>query len=130
MAKPGAGKLKMQAVRKKQWNNTTKSLKRTGRALKKGFKVSKRRKKGCYVATCVYGSYDCPEVWTLRRYRDNVLDKSLIGKLFIRSYYFVSPTMVRIFGKNNLIKNHWKTILDRFVQLLNRRGFENTPYSD
>lgn len=21
---------------------------------------------GCYVATCVYGSYDCPEVWTLR----------------------------------------------------------------
>ena len=22
---------------------------------------------GCYVATAVYGSYDCPEVWTLRR---------------------------------------------------------------
>src|SRR5699024_12626084 len=21
---------------------------------------------GCYVATAVYGSYDCPEVWTLR----------------------------------------------------------------
>lgn len=27
-------------------------------------------RKGCYVATCVYGSYDCPEVWTLRRFRD------------------------------------------------------------
>ena len=25
---------------------------------------------GCYVATCIYGSYDCPQVWTLRRYRD------------------------------------------------------------
>ena len=25
---------------------------------------------GCYVATAVYGSYDCPEVWVLRRYRD------------------------------------------------------------
>ena len=24
----------------------------------------------CYVATAVYGSYDCPEVWTLRRFRD------------------------------------------------------------
>ena len=23
--------------------------------------------RGCYVATAVYGSYDCPEVWTLRR---------------------------------------------------------------
>ena len=28
---------------------------------------------GCYVATAVYGSYDCPEVWTLRRYRDYTL---------------------------------------------------------
>ena len=23
---------------------------------------------GCYVATAVYGSYDCPQVWTLRRF--------------------------------------------------------------
>lgn len=23
-------------------------------------------KNGCYIATCVYGSYDCPQVWTLR----------------------------------------------------------------
>ena len=30
-------------------------------------------KAGCYVATSVYGSYDCPEVWTLRRFRDEVL---------------------------------------------------------
>lgn len=28
---------------------------------------------GCYVATAVYGSYDCPQVWTLRRFRDNTL---------------------------------------------------------
>ena len=21
-------------------------------------------KSGCYIATCVYGSYDCPQVWT------------------------------------------------------------------
>ena len=25
---------------------------------------------GCYIATCVYGSYDCPQVLTLRRFRD------------------------------------------------------------
>ncbi len=31
------------------------------------------KKNGCYIATCVYGSYDCPEVWTLRRFRDDVL---------------------------------------------------------
>lgn len=27
----------------------------------------------CYVATAVYGSYDCPQVWILERYRDYTL---------------------------------------------------------
>ncbi len=31
---------------------------------------------GCYIATAVYGSYDCPEVWVLRRYRDYKLSKT------------------------------------------------------
>lgn len=30
----------------------------------------KPKSKACYIATSVYGSYDCPEVWTLRRFRD------------------------------------------------------------
>ena len=33
---------------------------------------------GCYVATCVYGSYDCPQVWTLRRFRDNTLAETML----------------------------------------------------
>ena len=40
-------------------------------------------KSGCYVATCVYGSYDCPEVWRLRRYRDEYLDAHWWGRYFI-----------------------------------------------
>ena len=35
---------------------------------------------GCYIATCVYGSYDCPEVWTLRRFRDCTLEKTWYGR--------------------------------------------------
>ena len=27
----------------------------------------------CYIATAVYGSYDCPQVWVLRRFRAEVL---------------------------------------------------------
>lgn len=41
---------------------------------------------GCYIATCVYGSYDCPQVWTLRRFRDYTLDETWYGRLFIRCY--------------------------------------------
>ena len=58
---------------------------------------------GCYVATCVYGSYDCPQVWTLRRFRDNMLAESRPGRAFIRVYYAVSPTLVKWFGGDALV---------------------------
>ena len=56
---------------------------------------SEQEKGGCYVATCVYGSYDCPEVWVLRRFRDQYLEKSVIGHSLVRIYYAVSPSVVK-----------------------------------
>ncbi len=47
---------------------------------------STRKSGGCYVATCVYGSYDCPQVWTLRRFRDDIMAQSVAGRLFIKFY--------------------------------------------
>jgi hypothetical protein len=85
---------------------------------------------GCYVATCVYGSYDCPEVWTLRRYRDYKLAKTWYGRAFIRLYYAVSPPIVKWFGKTKWFKKMWKGTLDRMVKNLENKGFENTPYND
>ena len=85
---------------------------------------------GCYVATCVYGSYDCPQVWTLRRYRDNTLDSTWYGRAFIRVYYAISPTLVKWFGKTKWFKKMWKGKLDRMVKKLNEQGVENTPYQD
>ena len=85
---------------------------------------------GCYVATCVYGSYDCPQVWTLRRFRDNMLAKSFGGRAFIRFYYAVSPTIVKWFGQTYWFKCLWKEKLDNLVDKLNEQGVENTPYED
>lgn len=85
---------------------------------------------GCYVATCVYGSYDCPEVWTLRRYRDNTLAESWYGRAFIRVYYALSPTLVKWFGETKWFKKMWQGKLDRMVKKLNGQGVENTPYQD
>ena len=85
---------------------------------------------GCYVATCVYGSYDCPEVWTLRRFRDNTLAKSVLGRSFIRTYYAVSPTIVKLFGNTKWFKAMWKKPLDKFVADLQAKGFLNTKYDD
>ena len=97
------------------------------------FELSEERAKsqgGCYVATCVYGSYDCPQVWTLRRYRDDTLASTWYGRAFIRTYYAVSPTLVKWFGKTKWFKKMWQGKLDRMVRRLNASGVADTPYND
>ena len=84
----------------------------------------------CYVATAVYGSYDCPEVWTLRRFRDFTLDETWYGRLFIKAYYATSPTFVKHFGNVKLFKSQGKKLLDKWVAELNSKGYESTPYKD
>ena len=85
---------------------------------------------GCYIATAVYGSYDCPQVWTLRRFRDYTLAKTWYGRTFIRLYYAISPTLVKWFGKTEWFRNLWKPKLDRLVNKLTAKGVENTRYND
>ena len=85
---------------------------------------------GCYIATAVYGSYDCPQVWTLRRFRDDRLAANWFGRVFIRCYYAVSPTLVKWFGDTAWFKKLWKGSLDRLVNKLRAEGVEETPYED
>ena len=85
---------------------------------------------GCYVATAVYGSYDCPQVWTLRRYRDNMLASTWYGRLFIKTYYATSPTIVMMFSKRKWFNWICKSKLDRMVENLQSRGYDDTPYQD
>ena len=88
------------------------------------------QKKGCYIATCVYGSYDCPEVWTLRRFRDDNLAKTKAGKLFIHVYYAVSPKLVNRFGSTRVFNHFWRKKLDKMVIKLKKHGYYDTPYED
>lgn len=85
---------------------------------------------GCYVATAVYGSYDCPQVWTLRRYRDYTLAETWFGRAFIKTYYATSPTMVKWFGKTSWFKSIGKKLLDKKVQKLNEEGVSDLQYDD
>ena len=92
--------------------------------------IQSSKSEGCYIATCVYGSYDCPQVWTLRRYRDNTLATTWYGKAFIRTYYAISPTLVKWFGHTNWFKKLWVRTLNKMVESLQSNGVESTPYSD
>ena len=73
-------------------------------------------------------SYEYSQVWTLRRYRDFKLAKSVFGRLFITVYYAVSPSIVNLFGDIEWIVGLWKKLLDRKVAKLNQEGYEDSPY--
>ena len=73
---------------------------------------------------------NCPEVWTLRRYRDYKLAETWYGRAFVRLYYAVSPTLVRKFGKTEWFKKMWRGRLDKMVKKLQAEGYESTPYED
>lgn len=90
----------------------------------------KKKSGGCYIATAVYGSYDCSEVCTLRRYRDRVLLKTWYGSIFVKFYYSVSPILVKIFRGQVWFTKFCKNSLDQFVEKLSDEGFDGTPYID
>lgn len=85
---------------------------------------------GCYIATSVYGSYDCPEVWVLRRYRDYRLMKSIFGRLFVKVYYLLSPSLVRKYSQKSWFKRFWVSCLNRKIQKLKKKGYSDDPYYD
>lgn len=113
-----------------KYKNIREDLEKTKQEIIDKHEQESKTKKGCYVATCVYGSYDCPEVWTLRRYRDYSLANTLLGRIFIKIYYFTSPTIVKLFGNTKLFKNIIKKKLDKMVKKLNADGYYDTPYDD
>lgn len=92
--------------------------------------ASKGSSDGCYVATAVHGSYNCPQVWTLRRFRDYDLAKTRRGRAFIKIYYAISPTLVKWFGETEWFKKMWRGSLDKLVAKCRAKGFKDTPYKD
>ena len=85
-------------------------------------KVSENKKEGCYIATAVYGSYNCAQVMILRRYRVNILSTTFVGRAFIKVYYFISPWLVAHFADKNWFSSFFKNKLDKLIVNLKLKG--------
>ena len=72
----------------------------------------------CYIATAVYGSYDADEVVVLRNFRDDVLFRSLAGRLFVRAYYTLSPPIADFLKEADTLNGWVRSLLDGMVSLL------------
>ena len=92
--------------------------------------LDEKKSGGCYVATAVYGSYDCGPVWVLRRWRDSALSSSASGRAVVRTYYLLSPKLVAAFGTRRAFTVPAKAVLDRLVCHLQRSGYSDAPYTD
>jgi hypothetical protein len=82
---------------------------------------SPTREPGCYIATAVYGSYDAPQVLVLRHFRDNTLSESAAGRLFIQTYYRLSPPIARWLKNTRRLNAAVRCVLDRFVAYLSTK---------
>lgn len=67
----------------------------------------------CYIATACYGSCDHPDVQVLRRFRDERLLPTSLGRCLVDLYYAVSPKLAASIGRNH-----------RLSQIIRQRVFE------
>ena len=58
------------------------------------------KKSRCFVATACYGDFNHPDVMTFRQWRDTSLLNSVLGRLFVETYYTVSPPLANYIGKH------------------------------
>lgn len=79
--------------------------------------------KGCFVATATYGDEDFIEVQFLRAFRDMYLQKTILGKYFVRSYYKFSPHLAYIVNKSSILRAISRKLLDKTVLVIE----EKTP---
>ena len=84
--------------------------------------ISNEKSGPCYVATCVYGSYDSPEVITLRRFRDTSLNSNWTGRKFVQIYYALSPKVVNTLGKHRWFNIVGKTLIGGIVKILQKNS--------
>ena len=72
-------------------------------------------KKKCYVVSEVYADTEHPNVVLLRKFRDDVLSKYLIGKLFIFVYYVSQPVIEPIVRASPWLRAKIKGVIEKII---------------
>lgn len=73
---------------------------------------------GCYIATMAYGDYDHPQVIILRKFRDETLANTYLGRSFISFYYATSPILVKVFKNRKHINMLIRKLLNKFINVI------------
>jgi hypothetical protein len=69
----------------------------------------------CFVATAAYGSVLANDVEMLRRFRDMLLRKSVLGELAVEAYYTFGPPVAGVVGESDLLRETARDVLTPVV---------------
>lgn len=68
----------------------------------------------------LYGEHS-DETKLLRKYRDNVLSKSSIGRQIIKTYYDLSPAVAEVLQNNSTTRASARRILDLLIPAIREK---------
>jgi len=74
----------------------------------------------CFIATAAYGTPLAMEVSALRRYRDEKLSSSFMGRGFISAYYRLSPPIARVIARYSVLRALTRAFLRPVIWILQR----------
>jgi hypothetical protein len=118
------GELEMDFEMRKRYNEQKQALNRLKNATQSSRTTSTSpgpsSGSSCYIATMAYGAYDHPQVIILRNFRDSILKKSALGRLFIKIYYKYAPCLVEILKDHRVINILIRKTLDQFIKLIRK----------
>jgi hypothetical protein len=74
----------------------------------------------CFVATAAYGSVMANDVEMLRRFRDSLLARTIVGELAIETYYTFGPAFAAAIGESDLLRTVARELLAPVVAWVRR----------
>jgi hypothetical protein len=90
-------------------------------AFSKLLKKIKTKKKRCFIATAAFESDQAPTVQLLCAFRDQVLLKHSAGRIFVNTYYTVSPPVAHLLDHSPFLRKIAKSSLGSLAQHLNQK---------
>jgi hypothetical protein len=81
--------------------------------------LGKPNNPNCYIATVCYGDMNSTEVREFREFRDKFLYNNLLGRIFIRFYYFLSPELSVFISKRGKLNKFIRLyILNKLLNII------------